>query len=133
MSMTDEASLLLTEQPLDLDTAAFPAGIGADVRFLGTVRGSEKGRPIAGIRYSAYESMALKLMRDLRSAGLQRWGAHGLVLHHRLGFVPAEEVSIVISVRTPHSAEAFEICRWYLAEVKQRVPIWKEIVEHGQG
>ena len=60
--MNDEASLRLTEQPLDLDTAAFPAGIGADVRFLGTVRGSEKGRSIAGIRYTAYASMALKLM-----------------------------------------------------------------------
>jgi molybdopterin synthase catalytic subunit len=129
--MNDEASLRLTEQPLDLDTAAFPAGIGADVRFLGTVRGSEKGRSIAGIRYTAYASMALKLMHELRTAGLKTWGAHGLVLHHRLGFVAAEDVSIVISVRTPHSAEAFEICRWYLAEVKQRVPIWKEIVEHG--
>jgi molybdopterin synthase catalytic subunit len=31
-------------------------------------------------------------------------------------------------VRTKHSAEAFEMCRWYLMEIKTRVPIWKKPV-----
>jgi molybdopterin synthase catalytic subunit len=42
--------------------------------------------------------------------------------------VAAEEPSIVIRVRTKHSAEAFDLCRWYLKAIKTRVPIWKKPV-----
>jgi molybdopterin synthase catalytic subunit len=31
-------------------------------------------------------------------------------------------------VKTRHSAEGFELCRWYLREIKTSVPIWKKPV-----
>jgi molybdopterin synthase catalytic subunit len=72
--------------------------------------------------------MALRMMETLRRQAEAEFGSHDLLLTHRLGMVPAEEVSILISVRTRHSAAAFEICHWYLRQVKQTVPIWKHPV-----
>jgi molybdopterin synthase catalytic subunit len=107
---------------------AFSAGQGAEVRFLGTVRGMEDQRPILGIDYSAYQPMAEKMLAELMEAGRAAHGPHEAFIQHRLGFVAAEEPSILIRVRTKHSAAAFDLCRWYLQEVKTRVPIWKRPV-----
>ena len=42
-----------------------------------------------------------------------------------LGFVAAEAPSLLLSVQTKHSAEAFAACQWYLQQIKRTVPIWK--------
>jgi molybdopterin synthase catalytic subunit len=109
-------------------TPGFAPGEGAEVRFLGTVRGLEDGRPITGIDYSAYLPMAEKMLAELIEYGTRDHGPHEGFIQHRLGFVAAEQPSILIRVRTKHSAAAFDLCRWYLAEVKTRVPIWKRPV-----
>lgn len=118
----------LSPDPIPDSTPAFAAGVGAEVRFLGTVRGSEEGRDISGIDYSAYLPMAEKMMAELIEQGRAEHPAHEVFIQHRLGFVAAEAPSILIRVRTKHSAEAFDLCRWYLKEIKTRVPIWKKPV-----
>lgn len=107
---------------------AFADGEGADVQFLGTVRGEEDGRTITGIEYSAYRPMADKELEKLCERGQREHGPHRVEIQHRLGFVAACEPSIIIRVKTRHSGEAFELCRWYLREVKTSVPIWKKPV-----
>ncbi|MCA1962732.1 MAG: molybdenum cofactor biosynthesis protein MoaE [Prosthecobacter sp.] len=112
----------------------FAPGQGAEVRFLGTVRGLEEGRPISGIDYTAYLPMAERVLDRLLREGQEKHGPHEVFIQHRLGFVAAEEPSILIRVRTRHSAEAFDLCRWYLREVKTQVPIWKRpLFVHEEG
>lgn len=118
----------LSPEPIDSATGAFLAGEGAEVQFLGVVRGEEKGEAIRGIDYSAYLPMAERMLRELVDQGSSEKGPHRVFIQHRLGFVAAEEPSIIIRVQTKHSAEAFDLCRWYLQEIKTRVPIWKKIV-----
>lgn len=117
--------IVLSEDPIQPFTPAFEAGEGAEAQFLGVVRGSEDGRPISGIDYSAYRPMAEKMLLELVARGQASHGTHDVFIQHRIGFVAAEQPSILIRVRTRHSAEAFELCRWYLKEVKYSVPIWK--------
>ena len=124
-----EHDIALTTDPITTEMAAFQADEGAEAQFLGVVRETEDGRPIRGIEYTAYEPMAGKMLRDLRSRATEAHGAaHQVMVRHRLGFVPAREPSIVIRVRAKHSAEAFDLCRWYLREIKTTVPIWKRAV-----
>lgn len=125
------ADFLLSTDPIPDATPPFEQGQGAEVRFLGTVRGSEGGEPISGIDYTAYRPMAEKMLEELIVHGRQAHGAHEVFIQHRLGFVAAEAPSILIRVRTRHSADAFELCRWYLKEIKTRVPIWKRPVSTG--
>jgi molybdopterin synthase catalytic subunit len=121
-------SYLLSNDPIPQGATVFADGEGADVQFLGTVRGEEEGRAISGIEYSAYQPMADKELEKLCERGQREHGAHRVEIQHRLGFVPAREPSIVIRVKTKHSAQAFEVCQWYLKEVKTSVPIWKKAV-----
>jgi molybdopterin synthase catalytic subunit len=118
----------ISPEPISSETGAFLAGEGAEVQFLGVVRGEEKGQVIRGIDYSAYLPMAERMLRELTEQGAAEKGAHRVFIQHRLGYVAAEEPSIIIRVQTRHSAEAFDLCRWYLQEIKTRVPIWKQIV-----
>jgi molybdopterin synthase catalytic subunit len=106
----------------------FPEGVGARVEFLGIVRGEEAGEAILGIRYSAYESMVDELLERIVGEARGRDADHGVEIYHRLGMVPAGEASVVVRVQARHSAEAFELCRWYLGVIKERLPIWKEFV-----
>lgn len=122
--MTDD--FLLSEDPIEPSLTHFEPGEGAEAQFLGVVRGREGEREITGIDYSAYRPMAEKMLRELLAQGRRDHGPHRVFIQHRLGFVAAEQPSIVIQVRTKHSAKAFELCRWYLQEIKTRVPIWKQ-------
>ncbi len=120
---------LLSNEPIPVaHSPSFASGEGAEVRFLGTVRGQEDGRFISGIEYSAYLPMAEKMLAELVAQGGREKGGHSAFIQHRLGFVAAEEPSILIRIRSRHSAEAFELCHWYLKEIKSRVPIWKRPV-----
>ena len=128
MSQPVAASFVLSSDPIPSEVGAFLAGEGAEVQFLGVVRGEEKGEAIRGIDYSAYLPMATRMLQDLVDQGTSEKGPHRVFIQHRLGFVAVEEPSIIIRVQTKHSAEAFDLCYWYLREIKTRVPIWKKIV-----
>lgn len=104
---------------------------GADLRFHGVVRDLEEGRPLAGIDYSHYETMALKELQRIGEAMGAEHPGHLALVHHVVGYVPAGVASILIRVQTAHSAEAFEICREYLKRIKTTVPIWKRPVFRG--
>jgi molybdopterin synthase catalytic subunit len=117
-----------------LDTVRLSAGPGRDalngaiVCFQGVVRGSEAGKPIGGIHYTAFERMALHQFGLLLDAVESRWGVASVRLHHRLGPVPAGEVSLWVEVVAAHRGEAFAACQWLIDEMKRVVPIWKQSV-----
>lgn len=117
---------LLSTDPIPDTTSPFGPGLGAEVRFLGVVRELEEADTISGIEYSAYPPMVEQMFAKLIAEGEQQFGLHEVFIQHRIGFVKAAEPSILIWVRTKHSALAFDLCRWYLKEVKASVPIWKK-------
>lgn len=126
--MIQTMAFVLSSDPILTDAPPFEPEEGAEARFLGVVRSLEQGRVISGIDYSAYVPMAEKTLAALIASGQARRGAHQVFIQHRLGFVPAQEPSLLLRVRAKHSAEAFELCQWYLREIKTKVPIWKKPV-----
>lgn len=118
----------LSEVPIIAGPSIFADGEGAETQFLGAVRCEEEGKPILGIEYSAYRPMADNELVALCERAQREHGAHRVEIRHRLGFVPAREPSIIIRVWTKHSALSFDLCRWYLKEIKTSVPIWKKPV-----
>lgn len=119
----------MSEAPIEPAKAVFADGEGAECQFLGTVRGEEDGRPISGIEYTAYRPMADNELTLLCERAQREHGPHRVEIEHRLGFVANCEPSIIIRVKTKHSALSFDLCRWYLKEIKTSVPIWKKPVE----
>jgi molybdopterin synthase catalytic subunit len=118
----------LTDRPID--TAALVAEIarganGATLLFIGTVRDVNDDRPVTGIEYSAYRSMAEREMADIvREAG-EKFGATDIVVEHRLGELAIGDASVAIAVAHPRRGAAYEASRYVIEQLKKRVPIWK--------
>lgn len=118
----------LTEEPIDASAVAAAVAApsrGAVLLFLGTVRGSRSGRPVVGLTYSAYRSMAeerlARIVEELETVGDDL----GLAVVHRLGDVPVGEASVAIAAASPHRAAAYEASRLALERLKREVPVWK--------
>ncbi len=118
----------ITEAPLDLPARENNSAAGALVDFWGFVRGLEEGREITGIEYEAHGPMAEHQMRSLIESAREKFGCGKIIIHHRIGFVPAGEASIIVRVESAHRAAAFHANQWIMDELKRTVPIWKHPV-----
>ncbi len=115
-----------------LDAVSGPL-LGGAVVFCGTVRAGPDDGPVVAIEYSAYDQMAEAECERIEAEVVERWPGVNVALQHRLGRVAVGEASIVIAVAAPHRAEAFEVCRHMIDEIKVRLPIWKrEFLDDGE-
>lgn len=118
----------LTDRPID--TAALVAEIaraanGATLLFVGTVRDVNDGRPVTGIEYSAYRSMAEREMADIVREASERFDTADIVVEHRLGELTLGDASVAIAVAHPRRGGAYDASRYVIEQLKKRVPIWK--------
>jgi molybdopterin synthase catalytic subunit len=102
-------------------------GNGAVVVMSGTVREQTGGRAVAYLEYQAYEPMALKVFATIAAQIQKQWpAATSLVIHHRIGKLELQEISVLVAVGTPHRAEAFAACQYAIDTLKHNAPIWKK-------
>ena len=47
-------------------------------------------------------------------------------IEHVKGYVGLGEISIIIAVACKHRAEAYDLSRYIIEEIKKRSPIWKK-------
>jgi len=117
---------------LPIDVSGLEALVACDVNgavccFVGQVRRNSRGRDVAYLEYDAYVPMALKMMTRIASDAEAKWGCV-VAIRHRLGRIELGEASVVVTVGSPHRAEAFEACRYCIDTLKETVPIWKREV-----
>jgi molybdopterin synthase catalytic subunit len=98
---------------------------GATVLFVGTVRDVNDGRPVSGMEYTAYRSMAEREMTDIVREASFEFGTSDIVVEHRIGALELGDASVVIAVAHPHRGAAYDASRYVIEQLKQRVPIWK--------
>lgn len=121
----------LTREPID--PAVLTASVrrdhcGAVVTFLGTVRDVTGDDRTAALDYEAYADMAERVLADIEAEVRNRWPVGGIGIVHRLGMLPAGEISVGVAVSCPHRAEAFAACQYAIDRVKELAPIWKRDV-----
>lgn len=106
----------------------FPADspeAGARVEFYGTVRGTESGAGIRGLRYEIYESMAEKQIRRILRELERTYPCAAVAVVHRMGEVLVGEAAVYVGITSSHRAEAFGMLSAFMDRLKQEVPIWK--------
>ncbi|HSQ32161.1 MAG TPA: molybdenum cofactor biosynthesis protein MoaE [Gemmatimonadaceae bacterium] len=121
----------LVDGPIDVTALTLEVAStsnGATVLFVGTVRNVNDGRPVTGMEYSAYKSMAEREMSDIVREASEQFGTSDVVVEHRLGALELGEPSVAIAVAHPHRDGAYAASRYVIEQLKQRVPIWK--LEH---
>ena len=99
---------------------------GAVCVFDGIVRDNTRGRRTLYLDYTAYEAMALELMRGLAAEAERTFAVREVAILHRLGRLVVGETSVLIAVASAHRGAAFEACRWVIDTLKKTVPIYKK-------
>ena len=120
---------VVQDDPISTDTVLAHVGSeedGAVLLFLGVVRNHADGRPVRGMHYDAYRSMAQAVLREIAGEAAERLGTDRLSVVHRTGDLEIGEVSVAIAVSSPHRAEAYDASRYVIEEIKKRLPVWKK-------
>lgn len=105
--------------------------IGAHDIFLGQVRADEvDGKTVAGIEYSAYDEMALKVFHDIRESAFDKFELSCMHIYHSRGLVKTGEICLFVFTSSPHRKEAMDACRYLVEEIKEKAPVFgKELFE----
>ncbi|WP_127588249.1 molybdenum cofactor biosynthesis protein [Paenibacillus koleovorans] len=125
----------LTYEPLSVEEVCRQVSdpkYGAVLAFVGSTREYTHGKRTILLEYEAYEPMALETLRQIGREISARWTGAVCAISHRLGSVPAGEISVVIAVASPHRDECYDASRYAIERLKVIVPIWKkEVWEDG--
>ena len=115
----------------EVENAVAHPDCGADLLFVGRVRGVYKGQTVRHLEYEAYPQMAVRRMEKIAKEAMEQFKARVAIVH-RVGKVLPNEISIVIAVATPHRGASYDASRFVLEALKRDVPIWKrEITDDG--
>ena len=119
----------VTDEALSVDealAAVADPGAGGTCVFVGTVRDRSQAGVVTGLRYEAWEELALTRIRELADELAEKWPVKKVAILHRIGDLTIGEASVVIACSAPHRADAFEACRHGIERLKEDVPIWKK-------
>lgn len=124
-----QALVRVTSDPLSVDEAlaavADPGAGGACV-FIGTVRDHSKAGDVTGLRYEAWNELAVARLHEIAVELFEKWPLKKVAILHRTGELAVGETSVVIACSAPHRSDAFEACRQGIERLKEDVPIWKK-------
>jgi molybdopterin synthase catalytic subunit len=93
--------------------------------FFGNVRSPNDGRDVDRIEYSAYREMAEAELRRIAEEASRGREIGRVWVAHRTGTVRPGETAVLVAVSAVHRADAFDVCRAIIEELKRRAPIWK--------
>lgn len=117
----------VSDQPLDVaahEAAVADPRAGATVSFCGVVRAHDHGRTVVRLEYQGHPS-ATHVLAEIVAEYAALPEVVAVAASHRVGTLDIGDVALVAAVSTAHRAEAFDICRRLVDDIKARVPIWK--------
>ena len=111
--------------PAPLRTRLLRAQAGAYASFEGWIRDHNDGRAVTGLRYEAYQALALAEGDRIVAEAIASFGALDACCVHRVGDLAIGELAVWVGVSAAHRDAAFAACRHVIDQVKAHVPIWK--------
>ena len=101
---------------------------GASIFFTGTVRDTNENKKVTGITYDSHDELVIKSFKEIYEETDKKLHIKNkaVFIEHVKGYVGLGEISIIIAVGCPHRAEAYDLSRYIIEEIKKRSPIWKK-------
>ena len=101
---------------------------GASIVFYGTVREDNENKKVTGITYDSHDDLVIKSFKEIYEEVDKKLHIKNksVFIEHVKGYVGLGEISIIIAVGCPHRAEAYDLSRYIIEEIKKRSPIWKK-------
>jgi len=98
---------------------------GAYASFEGWVRDHHAGRAVQGLRYDAYEALAMTEGARVLEEAMRRFDIVDASCVHRTGTLAIGDLAVWVGVSSAHRDAAFAACRYVIDAIKADVPIWK--------
>jgi molybdopterin synthase catalytic subunit len=132
--MNDVRLAAMSEELLDLDThlrAVEDPRLGGVTTFVGRVRDNDPDAqtPVVGLEYSSHPDAEATLRRIAEQAGADTESRVLVAVSHRVGKLEVGDAAVVIAVASEHRAEAFDVCRAVIEDIKRDLPVWKRQLE----
>ena len=101
---------------------------GASIVFYGTVREDNENKKVTGITYDSHDDLVIKSFKEIYEESDKKLHIKNksVFIEHVKGYVGLGEISIIIAVACAHRAEAYDLSRYIIEEIKKRSPIWKK-------
>ena len=101
---------------------------GASIFFTGTVRDNNENKKVTGITYDSHDDLVIKSFEEIykESEAKLHIKNKAVFIEHVKGYVGLGEISIIIAVACKHRAEAYDLSRYIIEEIKKRSPVWKK-------
>tara|TARA_Y100000590_G_scaffold459301_1_gene615988 strand:+ start:144 stop:590 length:447 start_codon:yes stop_codon:yes gene_type:complete len=101
---------------------------GASIFFTGTVRDNNENKKVTGITYDSHDDLVIKSFEEIykESEAKLHIKNKAVFIEHVKGYVSLGEISIIIAVACKHRAEAYDLSRYIIEEIKKRSPVWKK-------
>ncbi len=98
-------------------------GIGC---FVGTVRSSPAGRPLAALILEHYPAMTQPALARIASDAARRWELLGCTVIHRVGRLRPGENIVLVLAASAHRHAALEATSFLIDWLKTKAPFWKK-------
>ena len=101
---------------------------GASIYFLGTVRNINDNKKVTGITYDSHDDLVIKSFEEIyKETEIKfKFENSAVFVEHIKGYAALGDTSIIIAVACKHRAQAYDLSRYIIEEIKKRAPIWKK-------
>ena len=126
----------LLEHPFDplAALAAWGRSNAAQAQFIGRVRATGvDGAPLRGLWLEHYPGMTEAVLRTICREELERHGACGALVWHRVGAVAVGEAIVLVATAGDGRGQVLASCQAILESLKHRAPFWKKELGHNSG
>lgn len=105
---------------------------GCVVTYVGLIRDTSRGKPVASVEYQDSEGTAQSRLQEIADEIGQQWPVNGLAICHRIGKLAVGDINLVIAIATGHRPEGFAACQYAIDKFKEKMPTHKiEIYQDG--
>lgn len=100
--------------------------VGAIATFIGKVRGSKDGKPLATMSLEHYPGMTEAELATIEAEAVSRFSLQASRIIHRVGtLAPGANIVLVVTC-APHRHDALAACDFLMDYLKTRAPFWKK-------
>jgi molybdopterin synthase catalytic subunit len=122
-------SVQLDDFDLGAEVRALARGnpaIGAVASFVGLVRDSNDGAPVASMTLEHYPGMTEKALAEIVGQAMRRWNLIDCTVIHRYGTLAPTDQIVLVAAGGAHRGEVFAACEFIMDYLKTSAPFWKK-------
>jgi molybdopterin synthase catalytic subunit len=119
----------ITPQPLSPESVVNQVktrGSGCVVTYVGLIRDTSRGSPVASVEYSDPDGTAAAKLQQIVTEASSKWRLNEMAIYHRTGKLKVGDINLIVAVAAAHRREGFAACQYAINQFKAKLPTRKK-------